>query len=52
MGEEEVRTIGWRLGMIRRRRGVSQVVVAGLAGITKQYLSLLNAENAGSTGVA
>jgi transcriptional regulator with XRE-family HTH domain len=27
--------------MIRRRRGLSLVVVAGLAGITKQYLSAL-----------
>ncbi|MGH3916971.1 MAG: helix-turn-helix domain-containing protein [Pseudonocardiaceae bacterium] len=33
--------IGARLRMIRRRRGVGLTVAAGLAGITKQYLSLL-----------
>jgi transcriptional regulator with XRE-family HTH domain len=38
---EEVRSIGARARMIRRRRGSSLVVVAGLAGITKQYLSQL-----------
>jgi transcriptional regulator with XRE-family HTH domain len=38
---EEASAIGARAAMIRRRRGLSQAVVAGLAGITKQYLSLL-----------
>jgi transcriptional regulator with XRE-family HTH domain len=38
---EEVRTIGARARMIRRRRGLSLEVVAGLAGITAQYLSML-----------
>ncbi|MGH3977034.1 MAG: helix-turn-helix domain-containing protein, partial [Pseudonocardiaceae bacterium] len=33
--------IGARLRMIRRRRGLSLEVVAGLAGITKTYLSML-----------
>ena len=33
--------IGRRAGMIRRRRGLSQDVVAGLAGISKQYVSML-----------
>jgi transcriptional regulator with XRE-family HTH domain len=38
---EEARTIGARARMIRRRRGLSLEVVAGLAGISKQYLSAL-----------
>lgn len=37
----EASAIGARARMIRRRRGLSQDVVAGLAGITKQYLSAL-----------
>ncbi len=41
MEAEEARTIGARARMIRRRRGLSQEVVAGLAGITAAYLSLL-----------
>jgi len=38
---EEARTIGARARVIRRRRGMSLEVVAGLAGITKSYLSML-----------
>ncbi|MGH3550750.1 MAG: helix-turn-helix domain-containing protein, partial [Pseudonocardiaceae bacterium] len=34
-------TIGALARKIRRRRGLSLEVVAGLAGITKQYLSML-----------
>ncbi|MGH3825425.1 MAG: helix-turn-helix domain-containing protein [Pseudonocardiaceae bacterium] len=41
MNAEEARTIGARARMIRRRRGLSLEVVAGLAGISKQYLSAL-----------
>ncbi|MGH3912460.1 MAG: helix-turn-helix domain-containing protein [Pseudonocardiaceae bacterium] len=41
MDVEEARAIGQRVRRIRRRRGVGQAVTAGLAGITKQYLSLL-----------
>ncbi|MDQ3763711.1 MAG: helix-turn-helix transcriptional regulator [Actinomycetota bacterium] len=41
MDAEEARTIGARARMIRRRRGLSLDVVAGLAGITAQYLSML-----------
>ncbi len=41
MGADEARTIGARLRVIRRRRGLSLDVVAGLAGITKTYLSML-----------
>ncbi|MGH3939514.1 MAG: helix-turn-helix domain-containing protein [Pseudonocardiaceae bacterium] len=41
MDIEEARTIGARARRIRRRRGVGQAVTAGLAGITKQYLSML-----------
>ena len=37
----EASAIGARARMIRRRRGLSLDVVAGLAGITKQYLSML-----------
>lgn len=37
----EASAIGARARMIRRRRGLSLDVVAGLAGITKQYLSAL-----------
>jgi len=38
---EDARTIGARARRIRRRRGLSLDVVAGLAGIRKQYLSML-----------
>jgi transcriptional regulator with XRE-family HTH domain len=38
---EDARTIGARARMIRRRRGLSLDVVAGLAGISKPYLSAL-----------
>lgn len=38
---EEASTIGARARMICRRRGLSLEVVAGLAGITAQYLSML-----------
>jgi transcriptional regulator with XRE-family HTH domain len=38
---EEASVIGARARMIRRRRGLSQDVVAGLVGISKQYLSQL-----------
>ncbi|MGH3821776.1 MAG: helix-turn-helix domain-containing protein, partial [Pseudonocardiaceae bacterium] len=41
LNAEEARTIGARARMIRRRRGLSLEVVAGLAGITAQYLSML-----------
>jgi transcriptional regulator with XRE-family HTH domain len=41
MNSDEARTIGQRLRMIRRRRGMGLAVAAGLAGISKQYLSLL-----------
>lgn len=41
MGAEEASTIGARARKIRRRRGLSLEVVAGLAGIGKQYLSML-----------
>lgn len=37
----EASAIGARARMIRRRRGLSLEVVAGLAGITAQYLSML-----------
>ncbi len=52
MEAEEARTIGARARMIRRRRGLSQDVVAGLAGITAAYLSMLERGCAGSTGGA
>jgi transcriptional regulator with XRE-family HTH domain len=39
--DDDARTLGARARMIRRRRGLSLEVVAGLAGITKQYLSML-----------
>jgi transcriptional regulator with XRE-family HTH domain len=38
---EDAQEIGVRARMIRRRRGLSLAVVAGLAGITKTYLSML-----------
>jgi transcriptional regulator with XRE-family HTH domain len=38
---EDASTIGARARMIRRRRGLSLDVVAGLTGIGKQYLSML-----------
>jgi transcriptional regulator with XRE-family HTH domain len=38
---DEARTIGQRVRMVRRRRGLSLDVVAGLAGIGKSYLSML-----------
>ncbi|MGH3773094.1 MAG: helix-turn-helix domain-containing protein [Pseudonocardiaceae bacterium] len=41
MDDEVARAIGARARMIRRRRGLSLEVVAGLAGITKTYLSML-----------
>jgi transcriptional regulator with XRE-family HTH domain len=41
MNLEEASVIGARARMIRRRRGLSLEVVAGLAGISKQYLSAL-----------
>ena len=41
MDIEDARTIGARARRIRRRRGLSLDVVAGLAGIRKQYLSML-----------
>src|ERR671929_24441 len=41
MDAEEASTIGARARMIRRRRGLSQDVVAGLAEISKPYLSQL-----------
>ena len=41
MDAEEASTIGARARKIRRRRGLSLDVVAGLAGIGKQYLSRL-----------
>ena len=39
MNAEEASAIGARARMIRRRRGLSVEVVAGLAAISKQYLS-------------
>ena len=41
MEAEEASAIGARARMIRRRRGLSLEVVAGLVGISKQYLSAL-----------
>ncbi|MGH3773614.1 MAG: helix-turn-helix domain-containing protein [Pseudonocardiaceae bacterium] len=41
MDAEDASAIGARARMIHRRRGLSLEVVAGLAGITKQYLSAL-----------
>jgi transcriptional regulator with XRE-family HTH domain len=41
MDAAEASTIGARARMIRRRRGLSQDVAAGLAGISKPYLSAL-----------
>lgn len=41
MDDEDARTIGQRLRMIRRRRGLGLDVAAGLAGISKPYLSQL-----------
>ncbi|MDQ3152733.1 MAG: helix-turn-helix transcriptional regulator, partial [Actinomycetota bacterium] len=41
MEAQDARVIGARARMIRRRRGLSLDVVAGLAGITKTYLSML-----------
>ncbi|MGH3768151.1 MAG: helix-turn-helix domain-containing protein [Pseudonocardiaceae bacterium] len=41
MDIDEVRSIGARARMIRRRRGLSLEVVAGLASITAAYLSML-----------
>jgi transcriptional regulator with XRE-family HTH domain len=38
---EDAQAIGARARMIRRRRGLSLDVAAGLAGITKGYLSML-----------
>ncbi|MGH3778195.1 MAG: helix-turn-helix domain-containing protein [Pseudonocardiaceae bacterium] len=41
MDADDASTIGARARMIRRRRGLSLDVVAGLTGIGKQYLSML-----------
>src|SRR6478672_11727744 len=41
MDAEEASAIGARARKIRRRRGLSLDVTAGLAGIGKQYLSML-----------
>ncbi|MGH4008237.1 MAG: helix-turn-helix domain-containing protein [Pseudonocardiaceae bacterium] len=41
MNAEDARTIGARLRTIRRRRGMGLTVTAGLAGISKPYLSML-----------
>lgn len=41
MSADYVLSIGRRARMIRRRRGLSLDVVAGLAGIGKLYLSML-----------
>jgi transcriptional regulator with XRE-family HTH domain len=41
MDAEDAQAIGARARMIRRRRGLSLDVAAGLAGITKGYLSML-----------
>jgi len=41
MNAEEARSIGARARRVRRRRGLSLEVVAGLAGITAAYLSML-----------
>ena len=41
MGAEDASAMGARARMIRRRRGLSLEVAAGLAGITKGYLSML-----------
>lgn len=41
MDAGEASAIGARARMIRRRRGLSQDVAAGLAGISKPYLSQL-----------
>ncbi|MGH3981266.1 MAG: helix-turn-helix domain-containing protein [Pseudonocardiaceae bacterium] len=41
MDAEEVSEIGQRARIIRRRRGLSLEVAAGLAGIQKSYLSML-----------
>ncbi|HEY6423230.1 MAG TPA: helix-turn-helix transcriptional regulator [Pseudonocardiaceae bacterium] len=47
MDAEDASVIGARAKMIRRRRGMSLDVVAGLAGITKGYLSMLEAGKRG-----
>jgi len=41
MDADEARRIGERLRMIRKRRGLGLTVAAGLAGISKPYLSML-----------
>ncbi len=41
MNAEEAQAIGTRARMVRRRRGLSLDVVAGLAGISTPYLSML-----------
>ncbi|MGH3912573.1 MAG: helix-turn-helix domain-containing protein, partial [Pseudonocardiaceae bacterium] len=38
---DEARAIGQRVRMIRKRRGLGLTVAAGLAGISKPYLSML-----------
>jgi len=41
MDQDEAHTIGQRLRMIRKRRGLGLKVAADLAGISKPYLSML-----------
>jgi len=48
MDAEDALTIGARARLIRRRRGLGLATAAGLAGISKGYLSML--ESAGSAG--
>lgn len=45
--DDEPRTIGRRVRLIRRRRGLSLDVAAGLAGISKAYLSMLELSQRG-----
>ena len=47
MNAEEAQAIGARARMIRRRRGLSLDVVAGLAGISTPYLSMLERDQRG-----
>jgi transcriptional regulator with XRE-family HTH domain len=47
MDAEEASTIGERARRIRRRRGLSMAVVAGPAGISESYLSLLECGHRG-----
>ncbi|MGH3796792.1 MAG: helix-turn-helix domain-containing protein [Pseudonocardiaceae bacterium] len=41
MDADEALMIGQRVRMVRRRRGLGLAVAAGLAGMSKQYLSML-----------